>query len=1133
MKKLANNTVAVSDMMTSAISLRGLPSRRSPLALAILLAFGVNAGAQTTASSNDRVNLPSQGVQGGAFSAPSSFTALRERINSLVDVITLSADRAEFPADGQSAINLKISLLGQGDRLISDAQDVTLEVSGGARILVPGRMTSEAGADKADVDRIVPATQLKSVNGEIQVKILAPAQPGDVIIRASVKGRQVDLKLLALPEEREMFAVGLVELQGHGDRVDAKDLLSVRQNDGFEQELKNWRREFGNGKTAVAGRASVYLKGMIKGDMLLTMAYDSEKPDTKTLFQDIDPQALYPVYGDASVRGMDAQSSSRLYVRLDKKRSYLLYGDYNSSNGGATLGAYSRSLTGIKGHYEEGDLTANAWVSRDTLRQVIDEFPGRAMSGPYALTNPNGVQGTEKVEIIVRDRNQPSLVLRVTQLARFSDYEFEPFAGKILFRAPVPSQDNQGNPVSIRVTYEVEQGGTKFTVAGLDGKLKINDTLAISASVAKDNNPSAPYTLSGIGAEVAFTGRLKMTVELAKSKGIPSANLGSLSAPATASTDVTGNAVKLDIRHEGEDLRARGYYARAQDGFNNPASGLVGGRAESGLQGALKLSSSLSLKAEVIKSKDDGASTATATSTAASSNRDATGAQLGLEYKPSDTSSVEVGIRHAKQNAQSLLANTLSGCSNGGTPNTGTGTGYNAGFGISQTGGQQLDPNTGLPIVCGGSSLAQQNTNTAQDTTNNAVYLRGKLGLTERLSAFAEVQRDRAETVSTTGTTTNDQTLYGIGAEYRPYDKTRIYLRHDFSRSFGGLYGLGEGEGARITSLGIDTEYMADATVFSEYRVRDSANGKEVQNAIGLRNGWMLAEGLKLLTNAEQLRVGGNPNATPPTPSNTTTALGVGLEYTANPLWKASGRVEWRQDATNVNWLSTLGFVGKLNRDWTVLARNYLNRLDPRYTPGANTQDRMQVGLAYRPVDSNTFDALALAERRLEHDTTTTVGGTQRNANILSTRLNWHPSRPWWVTGRVATKQVHGEVIEGQSIPAYTASLVGTRISYDFTNRWSVGTNLNYMIGSGGTKQYAYGLEAGYTVTDNLLAVLGYTWRGFDDKGHELTGENYTNRGWYLGLRYKFDEDLFGRYDPKVNKTLVPASATDAEEQKK
>ena len=77
--------------------------------------------------------------------------------------------------------------------------------------------------------------------------------------------------------------------------------------------------------------------------------------------------------------------------------------------------------------------------------------------------------------------------------------------------------------------------------------------------------------------------------------------------------------------------------------------------------------------------------------------------------------------------------------------------------------------------------------------------------------------------------------------------------------------------------------------------------------------------------------------------------------------------------------------------------------------------------------------------------------------------------------------------------------------------------------GQNSARQYAYGLEVGYVVMDNLLVTLGYNWSGFRDG--DLTGGDYTNRGWVFGMRYKFDEDLFKKNDPAVNKTLSPAVA--------
>ena len=59
---------------------------------------------------------------------------------------------------------------------------------------------------------------------------------------------------------------------------------------------------------------------------------------------------------------------------------------------------------------------------------------------------------------------------------------------------------------------------------------------------------------------------------------------------------------------------------------------------------------------------------------------------------------------------------------------------------------------------------------------------------------------------------------------------------------------------------------------------------------------------------------------------------------------------------------------------------------------------------------------------------------------------------------------------------------------------------------------------------DNLLVTAGYNFRGFRDD--QLTGSDYTNRGWVLGVRYKFDEDVFSKSDPARNLTLNPTPDT-------
>ena len=1107
--------------------------RRTPVAVAVILMHGF-ALAQpalntTSADVPEAKTLFETGGQQGI--GPRPFTSFLERLSSPVSKIGLKVDGENLPADGVSATDVQLRLFDKDGQRITADVDVTIEVNGGARVLMPGRLTSESGADRGDIDRITPGVQQTVKNGALQFKLIAPFKPDPVTLKVSVRGVAEKVVVRYVPDLREFIAVGLVEGRLRSDRFDPGQITPTRENDGFENELKGFTKEFSGGKTRFGARTAVYLKGKVKGQYLLTLAYDSDKDVRKKLFEDIDPNAFYPIYGDSSVRGVDAQSSGKLYVRIDNKLSYFLLGDYTTgdNNPARQLSQYNRSLSGARGHYEEGKVIANGFVAQQTFRQVTDEFPARGVSGPYSVSNPNGVSGSEKIEILTRDRFRPVNIIKVTPVTRNLDYEFEPFTGQILFRAPVPSFDDQLNPISIRVVYEVEQGGQKFFVYGADVRLKITDSLTLGVAGARDENPAALYEVTGANLSLKLSKNTELIAEVARTSSVVNSpasgfNTNVSSNFAGKSGELQGTASRVEIRHADDDLRYKAYGLRSSADFNNPSSGVTGGKTELGASGGYKVSPKISVTGEVLSSKD---------SVVGSLNEQGS---LGVDLKISDRLTIGGGVRRVQQNSISLTQTTATNCANnlvGTTTVPGAIAGYNTGYGISPVGNQSIDPATGLPVVCNTAiNPAAPVAPTGLDRTS--MFARAAYRVTDSLTVDGELQNvtgtdptslyrlgarwaatDRLNLTAETQRSFNDNGsgLYRLGADWRVADKTRLYSRYERATQYSGAYGLGTGPISDAFAIGIDTQYMQDGSLYSEYRLRDSASGKEVQRALGLRNGWRLAEGIRMTTNVERLA----------STSGNTSAAGVGLEYTASPLWKSSGRVEWREDANNTNWLLTLGVARKLDSDWTLIAREYANIVSPRTALGANKfQSRFQAGFAYRPVDNNQFDALGLYERKNNRDSSP---GTQINSttDIISVRANYHPSRVWWLSGRYAFKNVN-ELLLGTVNDSYRAQLLGGRVTYDVTNKWSVGGIFSVLQGSGGDKQYAYGVEVGYIVMDNLYATLGYNWRGFASSGTAagLTGNDYTNRGWVLGLRYKFDEDLFKKNEPAVNKTIDP-----------
>ena len=381
------------------------------------------------------------------------------------------------------------------------------------------------------------------------------------------------------------------------------------------------------------------------------------------------------------------------------------------------------------------------------------------------------------------------------------------------------------------------------------------------------------------------------------------------------------------------------------------------------------------------------------------------------------------------------------------------------------------------------------------------------------------------------GISDSAQKRFEAGALYQLSERSRLYARYENQTGLASRYSLNPGEKSHSLVAGVESTYLPGASIFSEYRLRDAlatdlANGRDLQLASGARNTWNVAEGLAVSTNAEYLHVFDGRQ-------QKGVALSTALDYTANALWKASAKLEWRRlfdnnaDVGNQaqdQWLSTLSFARKLDRDWTVLARNYLlyarNHDDSAGAPVDNSmQDRAQLGFAWRPVDHNQFNGLARYEVKIVRDA---IGASGENyiAHIISTHLDYHPSRPWWMIGRLA-----GKTSRERNLPldqqTYSAWLASARVVYDITENWDVGVLGAYLRSpqGGNARQFARGVEVGYLVKENLWLSAGYNVSGFRER--DLSSADYTAKGVYLRLRFKFDETLFKAKDRLVNRALA------------
>ena len=919
--------------------------------------------------------------------------------------IKISLAKNGVPADGKTITKIGVT--------ITDADGVIV------RARVPVTLQSNVGGWQVhDLDKKEPGIQLFVENGELELPIISPIEPteAEVLVSAGdIKGKAI---LKFVPELRPMIAVGIVEGAINLRKLGNNALQPARAQDGFEQELRRFSTASADGKTSAGARAAVFLKGKVKGDYLLTLAYDSDKVQKDRLFRDIQPDEFYPVYGDDSVKGYDAQSTGALYVRVDKGSSYALYGDFTTqvqSRSGQTatqLSQYNRSLNGVRGHFEDKTVSGNTFASRGVSRRVTDEFPAKGVSGFYVLSKTDIIPNSEKIEILTRDRNQPALIIKTEQLTRFSDYEIEPLTGRLLFRAPIPSLDANFNLNSIRVDYEIDQGGAQFWVYGVDGQVKITEQIEVGGTYVRDENPQEKFTLKGANVGVKLGEKTLLTAEVAQTDNI---------------TSGTGNGARIELKHESTDWKASVFVGKTDTNFDNPNALLNKGRGEAGAKATYAFNDKTRLKAEAIRS-EDGVS---------NGNRD--GALLTVEHNFTPTLVGEAGLRYSKESTAAADNSTLGAANPG-------------------------------------------------EQATARIRLSGEVPNVPKLTLFGEYEQALDDA---------DRKVAALGGEYRLFNQTKLYAKHEFISSLGNQYTLNNFQQRNATVFGIDSEYTKESHLFSEYRMRDAVTGREAEAAIGLRNGWNLTDGIRLHTSFERIAsVNGN--------TQESTAVTGAIEYTANPDWKGTARLEYRTDGSADSILNTLGVAYKVNNEWTLLARNAI-ALQNYKVGGNKNEDRMQIGAAYRDFATNKIDALGRYEFRYLKDNTGALD-SKRYAHIVSTHVNYQPRADLTYAGRYAGKYVIDDSNNINSTSS--AHLLGARADYDFKRDWTVGLNSSVLFNSNfNSRQYAIGGELGYLAMKNLWVSAGYNVFGFYDK--DLTGEDYTNQGLFLRLRYKFDESVF------------------------
>ncbi len=486
--------------------------------------------------------------------------------------IVLRAPTAS-PADGHGAAPLEIQLTDAAGVRVGERTLVTVECAG-------------ASLRADDLDPATPGVQVAIEGGRLRLAVAAPSRPLAARVTAGVGDVQAATVIEFVPELRPLIAVGAAE-----GVVSLRSLLRagalVRQMPAasFEAPVEQFASASGDGRASAEAHAALFAKGRVGRRSLLTLGYDSDRPDDLRQFRDQQPDRGWVVVGDASTRGYDAQSTGHLYARLEQREGAVGYGDFVAGDDAdrRVLGHYSRSLTGVSSHWRLGAAQLSGFTSRERTHRTVEEMGGTGTSGPYVLAHPPIVENSERVEIVVRDRVQPAVVLSATTRERFTDYELDPLTGRLIFRSPVPSVDADLDPVSVRVTYERRDGGEPAWVNGMDGTVALTSRLSAGGTYVDDHDPVSPFELRGASASLRLAPRSTLDAEWATTRRVDGG---------------AGDAGRVELRVQDRGLDGRLWGMSSSPRFQNPGAGFGAGRVEAGASMSARLADRTHLSAQ-------------------------------------------------------------------------------------------------------------------------------------------------------------------------------------------------------------------------------------------------------------------------------------------------------------------------------------------------------------------------------------------------------------------------------------------------------------------------------------------------------------------------------------------------------
>lgn len=370
--------------------------------------------------------------------------------------------------------------------------DVTIDSPFGFAPPAPVRRSAPA-SERAPRSRVTATVQ---DDGLVELTLAPVLEKGTARLSIPLAGRDLSVSVPISAAARPWVLVGLAE----------GTVAHHRVRDHMRRE-----GEIGN---ALAGRVALFAEGVVRGEWLLTLRYDSAQD--RDDFYGIDPDADYIVYADRSVQGSAAQSRFPLYLRLRREGAAFLVGDFDIglNDGGLSL---NQKVTGARAVFEDEDWRVMAFAAQTSNRLVEDRIPLNGTVGPYQLTRRDLIPHSQTVRLVTLSRLDSSEEMESVTLTAGVDYVVSYTTGQIYLRRPVAAFTPALHRRILIADYEADAEIRDGLVAGIRAESQLGPRLRMGATAVharRVEGQDLSITLSGLDLTYRATDDLALSAEV-------------------------------------------------------------------------------------------------------------------------------------------------------------------------------------------------------------------------------------------------------------------------------------------------------------------------------------------------------------------------------------------------------------------------------------------------------------------------------------------------------------------------------------------------------------------------------------------------------------------------------------------